>query len=441
MRRFCIAKPPFRYPFTVPRSPFSIYKLAQITKNVYIFNMNILFLHRDFPGQFKYLAPEIAKNPLNIVLFITPEDKIPSVAGINKLVYKVPTPYVNCHPYAKAFEEDVRHGRAAAEIAVAMKQKGIIPDIIIGYSWGLTMFMKDVFPDVPVLNYFEWFWNPQGAVIGFDGQEPTLDYKSKLRAGNSRTLIDLCSCDAGITPTEWQKQQFPKDFHDKIKVIHDGVDTETCKPDENASFFIKDKNLMLTKKDEIITYATRGMEPYRGFVQVMEAIEKLQKIRPNAHFIIGGEDRVCYGEKLSHGSYKQMMLKKLNIDMSRVHFVGGLTFNDYLKILQISSVHIYSTMPFVLSWSILEAMACGCCIVASSTEPVLEVIKDNENGLLFDFYNVDELVKKVDYALKNKEKMKEIRKNARQTVLEKYDLKDCLAKQLEYMQEIIGNRK
>jgi len=403
--------------------------------------MNILFLHRDFPGQFKYIAPELAKNPLNLVLFITAEDKIPSPLGINKLVYKVQKQASQCHPYAKTFEENVLHGRAAAEIAMAMKEKGIIPDIIFGHSWGLTMFMKDVFPDVPILDYFEWFWNAQGAVIGFDANVPTTDFKTNLRASNAQTLVDLCSCDAGITPTEWQKSQFPKDFHDKIKVIHDGVDTEICKPDENATFFITNKNLTLTSQDEVITYATRGMEPYRGFPQVMEAIEKLQKTRPKAHFIIGGEDRVCYGEKLNSGSYKQIMLKKLSLDMSRVHFVGGLTFNDYLKILQISSVHIYSTMPFVLSWSILEAMACECCVVASSTQPVLEVMKDNENGLLFDFYNVDELVEKVDYALKNPNKAAEIGKNARQTIIEKYELKDCLARQLEFIQEEVGNRK
>lgn len=399
--------------------------------------MNILFLHRDFPGQFKYLAPEIAQNPLNLVLFLTAEDKIPSVAGINKLVYKTPSKSNQCHPFAQNFEDNVLHGRAAAEIGVAMKQKGIIPDIIVGHSWGLTMFMKDVFPDVPALTYFEWFWNAQGAVVGFDGKELSTDKKAELRASNAQTLIDLCSCDGGITPTEWQKSQFPKDFHDKIKVIHDGVDTEFCKPDANATFFIQDKNLTLSAKDEVITYATRGMEPYRGFPQVMEAIEKLQKLRTNAHFIIGGEDRVCYGEKLSHGSYKQMMLKKLDLDLSRIHFVGGLTFNDYLKILQISSVHIYSTMPFVLSWSILEAMACECCVVASSTAPVLEVMKDNENGLLFDFYNVNELVEKVEFALNNPAKAAEIRKNARLAVIEKYELKDCLIKQLEYMQSLI----
>lgn len=402
--------------------------------------MNILFLHRDFPGQFKYIAPELAKNPLNLVMFMTPEDKI-QVPGINKLVYKLPPKNPNnCNPYLSDYEEAVLHGQAAVNIAISMKKRGIIPDIIYGHSWGSTLFMKDVFPDVPLLCYFEWFCNADGAAIGFDGNIPNAEYREKIRFNSAPHLIDLYSCDAGISPTQWQKSQFPREFHNKIKVIHDGIDTDICKPDETATFLIKDKNLELTSQDEVITYGTRGMEPFRGFPQFMEAVEKLLKKRPNAHFIIGGNDRVCYGEPLTKGTYKELMLKKLDLDMNRVHFVGGLSFNEYIKILQISSAHVYSTYPFVLSWSILEAMAAECCVIASKTQPVLEVMEDNKNGLLFDFYNVSQLVEKIEYALDNKDKMKEIRKNARQTVLDKYELKNCLAQQIAYIESLIPKK-
>lgn len=399
--------------------------------------MNILFLHRDFPGQFKYIAPELAKNPLNIVMFITAEDKI-QVNCVNKLVYKIQQENLNnSNPYLKDYEESILHGQAAANIAMAMKQKGIKPDIIYGHSWGSTMFMKDIFPDVPVLCYFEWFGNSEGAAIGFDGDIPNESYKEKIRFNNAPSLIDLYSCDAGISPTYWQKSQFPKEFHEKIRVIHDGIDTDFCKPDENATFIVQDKNLELSAKDEIITYTTRGMEPFRGFPQFMEAVENLLKKRPNAHFIIGGNDRVCYGEPLAKGTYKQLMLKKLDIDMSRVHFVGGLTFNEYIKILQISSAHVYLTVPFILSWSILEAMSTECCVIASNTQPVLEVINDNQNGLLFDFYNVNQLVEKIEYALDNQDKIKVIKQNARQTILDKYALKNVLPQQIEYIESLI----
>lgn len=404
--------------------------------------MIILFIHRGFPGQFKYIAPALASNPNNLVLFMTAEDKI-EVPLINKLVYKpnVKSPD-ECHPYLTEYEECVAHGQSAAEIALAMKQKGIIPDIIYGHSWGSTLFMKDIFPDVPFLCYFEWFCNAQGAAIGFDGNLPNQEYKEKIRCNNSQLLMDLCSCDAGISPTYWQRKQFPKEFHDKIKVIHDGVDTDVCIPNKDAKFFIEDKNLTLTANDEVITYATRGMEPFRGFPEFMEAAEKILKKRPNAHIIIGGVDKVWYGEPLKKGTYKELMLKKLKLEKSnslvdRVHFVGDLTFNDYMKILQISSAHIYSTVPFVLSWSLMEAMAAECCVIASSTEPVLEVMKDNYNGLLFDFYNVDQLIEKIEYALDNQDNMQEIRKNARKTVLENYALKDLLPKQIEYIYSLI----
>ncbi len=400
--------------------------------------MNILFIHRDFPGHFKYIAPVLAQNPANVVMFITAEDKIETIAGINKLVYKLPEKISSGNNlYTQDYEKAVLHGQAAADLALAIKKRGIKPDIIYGHSWGSTMFMKDVFPDVPLLCYFEWFDNADGAAIGFDGNSPSLSYREQIRFNNARRLIDLYSCDAGISPTQWQKQQYPKEFHDKIKVIHDGVDTNVCSPDENAKFIIKDKNLELSAKDEVITYATRGMEPFRGFPQFMEAVEKLQKKRPNAHFIIGGEDRVCYGEPLKKGTYKELMLKKLKLDMSKVHFIGGLTFNEYVKLLQISSVHVYLTYPFVLSWSVLDAMSAGCCLISSNTSPVLEVIKDNYNGLLVDFYNVNQLVEKVEYALNNKDKMQEIRKNARQTIIDNYDLKDMLVKQIQYIQSLI----
>lgn len=400
--------------------------------------MKILFMHRDFPGQFKYIAPVLAQNPQNLVMFITSDDKIPTMPGINKLVYKIPE--IAGSLYLKECETAVLHAQATANIAISMKNKGIKPDIIYAHSWGPAMFMKDIFPDVPLLCYFEWFDNAQGGAVGFDGNLPSIDYRETIRANNAYKLIELCACDGGISPTEWQKSQFPKEFQNKIKVIHDGINTDICKPDENAKFLVRDKNLELTAKDEVITYATRGMEPMRGFPQFMEAVNTLLKKRPNAHFVIGGNDKVCYGEPLKSGTYKELMLNKFKIDLNRVHFVGGLDYDEYLKLLQISSVHVYSTYPFILSWSILEAMSVGCCIVASNTAPVVEVMQDNFNGLLFDFYNLEQLVEKVEYALDNKDKMKKIRNNARQTVIEKYELKNLLTKQIEYIINLISNK-
>ena len=393
--------------------------------------MNILFLHRNFPGQFKHLVKELVKDRNNQIVFIT-NNKDVEIEGIEKIIYDIKQqPLAN--GYLNSYSEAVLHGQAAAQKAEELKNKGFKPDIIYAHSWGLSMFMKDVFPCIPLICYFEWFYNAKGADFGFFTKENSIESIEQLRCKNSSLLVDLCSCNAGISPMKWQKQQFPKEFQDKINVIHDGIDTEVCKPDENAKFEVN--NLELTADDEVITYTARGLEPYRGFPNFMKAVDVLLKKRSNAHFVIAGEDEVFYGLKIQGKTYKQIMLEQCDIDLSRVHFVGKLPFDKYLNFLQISSVHVYLTFPFVLSWSMLEAMSCGACIAASDTEPVKEVIKDNYNGLLFDFFNINQLIEKVEYALNNKEKIKSLKKNARKTIIDNYALRKLLPEHIKFINE------
>ncbi len=401
--------------------------------------MNILFLHRNFPAQFRFIAQSLASDKNNEVVFITNNDKL-ELKGIQKLVYKtkreVPK---DCHSYLRFYEDSIIHAQAAAEVALRLKSQGFKPDIIYGHTWGPTMFMKDIFPDVPLLCYFEWFYNAQDSDVDFNKKSLNENSKAQLRCKNSHLLVDLYTCDAGISPTNWQKNQFPATFHNKIKVIHDGVDTDFCKPDPSATFTVKEMNLSLSKKDEVITYATRGMEAYRGFPEFMKAVEKLLKERPNLHVVIAGEDRVCYGPKLIGSTYKQEALKNLDLDLNRIHFVGGLPLIEYVKLLQISKVHTYLTYPFVLSWSLLDALSTGCLVVASDTKPVTEVITNNENGLLVDFFDINALVSKITYALDNQHELETIRYNARKTILNNYALTDLLPKQIEYIKSLTRN--
>lgn len=397
--------------------------------------MNILFLHKTFPGQFKHIVSELAKDSDNTIYFIT-QDESAQIPGVNKITYKpVKEISTNCNPYLPPYEEAVIQSQAGAEAALKQKNQGFKPDIIIGHTMGAMMFMKDVFPDTPLLGYFEWYYNAQGADLGFDGNLVSEDEKAKLRCKNADILVDLYSADAGICPTKWQKSQFPEEFQNKLKVIHDGINTDYFKPESNAKFITE--GLELSEKDEVITYATRGMEPYRGFPVFMMAIEKLLKIRPNLQVVIAGDDEVYYGQNLTDTTYKEIMLKQLDIDLTRVHFVGTLPLDQYKSLLQISSAHIYLTYPFVLSWSILEAMSCGCCVIASNTPPVKEVMQDNHNGILFDFYNVNQLVEKIEYVLNNQDKTITIRNNARQSIIQNYDLKNILPKQIEYIKSLI----
>lgn len=397
--------------------------------------MKFLFSHRNFPAQFRHILLELAQDPTNEIVFLTGTQNNIEIKGVKKVVYKLKREVPkNCHRYLRQYEEAVIHGQAAAEAAISLKLQRFIPDVIYAHSWGNSMFLKDVFPNTPQLNYCEWYYNAKGADIGFNGEVVNEDRLALTKCKNAQLLIDLVNCDKGICPTQWQKKQIPKEFHNKIEVIHDGIDTDYFIPDENAVLKIPNTNIELSAKDEVITYATRGMEPYRGFPQFMEIAEKLLKLRPNLHVVIGGEDRVCYGPKPKNGSFKEIMLNKLELDLSRVHFTGGLPYGKYRKLLQISSVHVYLTYPFILSWSLLEAMSTGCSIVASKTASIEEVIKHNENGLLVDFYDIDEFVKQINYLLDNPQE--NLRKNARQTVVDNYNLKKLLPKHIEILKSL-----
>lgn len=381
----------------------------------------ILFIHRSFPAQFKNLIKELAKD--SQICFITNNNE-DEIAGVRKIVYEIDGEILDSSSYQKYFEEAILHAQAAAACASALKDEGFIPDLIYAHSWGPSTFIKDIFPDVPLICYFEWFYNSENSDFDFFKKDNSAEAKMRLKCKNANILMDLISCDAGITPTQWQKSQFPKEFQDKITVIHDGIDTEICQPD-NAQ-----------KKGKILTYATRGMEAYRGFVEFMMAASVLMKKYPDLQVIVAGEDKIFYGPQLPDTTYKKVLLEKLEFDKSRLHFTGKLSYEDYIKLLQSSTVHVYSTCPFVLSWSILEAMACGCTVVASNTQPVTEVIKDNYSGLLFDFFNVGQLIEKIELAFNNPEKMEQISYNARETVLEKYSLEKVMPKQLEFLKKI-----
>lgn len=399
--------------------------------------MNILFLHRNFPAQFKFLASELAKDENNTVFFVTNNFETKSFCNIKKVAYKLKRKVPqDCHRYLRFYEESIIHGQSAAEAMISIKNSGFTPDVIVGHSWGPSMFVKDIFPETPYIAYLEWYYNPVNSDVDFGGKELDIDARANLSCKNSHILQDLVNCDYGISPTYWQREQFPKIFHDKIKVIHEGIDTEICVPNENVQFKVPNKDIVLTRKDEVLTYATRGMEEYRGFPEFMKAASILMQQRPNLHVVVGGEDRVCYGRQLRNDTWKAKMLRELKFDEKRLHFVGSLIYKDYLNLLQVSKAHIYLTYPFVLSWSLLEAMSSECCIIASDTQPVKEVIKDGYNGILTGFYDINTMVKKINDALDNPDNYKTIRENARKTILEKYDLNKLLPQQIEFIKNV-----
>ena len=302
-------------------------------------------------------------------------------------------------------------------------------------GWGPSLFIKDIFPDSKLCCFFEWFYHAHGSDADFDPSFPLdADGEARIRAKNATILLELNNCDQGLCPTYWQKAQFPKEFHSKLEVLHDGIDTDFFKPKPNSTLKLPSLGLDLSHVDEVVTYVGRGMEPYRGFPQFMESVVEVQRRRPHCHVVVVGEDRVAYGTPLANGkTYKQLMLDKLSLDPSRLHFTGPLPYPEYKQVLQASTAHVYLTRPFVLSWSMLEAMATGCLVIGSDTEPVREVIEDGRNGLLSNFFSPKDIAERVDQALDSPEQMAVVRSGGRSTIEQRYALKNLLPRHVEWL--------
>jgi glycosyltransferase involved in cell wall biosynthesis len=405
--------------------------------------MKILFVHQNFPGQYLHLARHLGAMPGNELVFITQRRDGVTLPGVRNIVYQPHrTVTQNQHHYLLDTESGVLNAQAVARAALSLKESGFEPDVMLGHNgWGEIWYLKDVFPDTPLIGYFEFFYRYRGADVGFAQDEPDVfDHAPRIRTKNLGNLMALDTVDFGQTATQWQKSLYPPTFHPKLHVVHEGIDTRVVKPDPAVRFTLPGTNIELTREDEVLTYVARNLEPYRGFPQFMRSLPAILKERPNAQVLIVGGDEVSYGHRLPPGqTHRQRMLDELgsSLDLSRVHFLGKLPYSAYLRVLQVSRVHVYLTYPFVLSWSLLEAMSAGCLLVASKTQPVEEVIRDGENGLLVDFFSPQEIAERVIEGLAaGRDGFAELRRNARRTIVEQYDLATiCLPAQLRLLEK------
>jgi glycosyltransferase involved in cell wall biosynthesis len=253
------------------------------------------------------------------------------------------------------------------------------------------------------------------------------------------------AADWGNTPTEWQRSLHPPEMRTRITTIHEGIDTNIAVPNPAARIQFDRSELVLTAGDEVITYVARNLEPYRGFHIFMRAAKEILHRRPRAHIVVIGGDDVSYGSPPPPGeTFRGLMLKELGngLMVDRIHFMGQVSYEIYLSVLQISSAHIYLTYPFVLSWSFIEALSCGCAIIGSDTPPVLEVLEDNENGLLVDFFSPTAIADRVDQILDQPDETRRLRDNARDTAITRFDFKTVLLPRwLGLMDDLINGRR
>lgn len=402
--------------------------------------MKFLFIHQNFPGQYLHLVQHL-RDEGHEVVFITQHGG--RADGIRLLEYMPLPQNSSLERYMGEIETNVTNGLAVARLCEGLKRDGFVPDIVIGHcGWGEVIFVKDVWPSAPLLGYFEFFYRASGSDLDFDGEfPPSPEDVLRLRVRNTTNLLSLDATDWGQTPTEWQRAQYPRRYRDQISVIHEGIDTSKVRPDPSSRIWLQG-GVSLSRDDEVITYSARNLEPYRGFHVFMRALPKILSQRPNARVIVVGSDGVSYGRPpAGAANWRQFMLRELgdSIDPSRVFFVGRLPFQQYLAVLQLSSAHVYLTYPFVLSWSLLEAMSAGCLVVGSRTPPVEEVMIDQKNGLLVDFFDVDGLAERVCSALAEPAAGAAIREAARNTVVSQFDLKTaCLPAHLALIRRLTG---
>ncbi|MEP1328075.1 glycosyltransferase family 4 protein [Pseudophaeobacter sp.] len=410
--------------------------------------MKLLFVHQNMPGQYREMLTWLSQRGDQEIVFLTQRRDV-QIKGVKTLTYQTHhRPAADAYGLSKDWEAAVGAGLGAA---MAMrkfeKDQGFKPDIIIGHTgWGELLFMKEVWPDVPVIGFFEYFYRTSGGLVGFDPEKPANDQAGFFaKARNTVPYASIESVDQGHVPTLWQRDRFPASFHDRMYTCHDGIRCDRLLPDENASVGLGRLDHPLTRDDEVVTYIARNMERARGFHIMMRALPQIQAARPKARVLMIGGNETSYGAESSHpNGLRGEMEAELgdSVDWSRVHFLGKVPYDDLCRIIRISRCHIYLTMPFVLSWSLLEAMSMQATVVAADVAPVREAVTHNETGMLVDFFDPGALANQVTDVLANPGDYAHLGPAARAHVLQNYDfLSHCLPEHIAQINALVPAAK
>ena len=405
----------------------------------------ILVVHQNYPGQFLHMGPALAQQGHEVKALRMFDQRLTgSLQGVEIVSWQPGrSTCTQAHPWVQDTETKFIRGEAAGRTAEALRQQGWHPELIVGHpGWGDMLFLEHIWPDVPQLHFLEFMYASRGLDVDFDPEFASRDWCSaaRVQAKNGANLLSLQSMTAGLSPTRFQASTFPRWAHNRIHVIHDGIDTDRVKPDSSASWQAGPGSPVLRAGDPVVTFVNRNLEPYRGYHRMIRALPEIQKHHPTAMAVLVGGEDVSYGAKPSSGSWKKHFLKQAGdqLDLSRVIFPGRLAYASYLRLLQVSACHVYLTYPFVLGWSCVEALAAGCYVVGSATEPVQEVIEDGVNGRLVGFFDQDALVSAVLEGLKQAPETVKMRQQARASVLPRYDLKNvCLPQQLALVNSLL----
>jgi len=405
--------------------------------------MHILFVHQNYPAQFGHIARYLVRHRGFECTFVTQKD-IAIEDGVRRVIYQVRGgATAQTHYCSRSFENYIWHTHAVYE---ALKdQPQIKPDLIVGHSgFGSTLFLPELHT-CPIINYFEYYYHAHGSDMDFRPEFPSNELNVlRAHSRNAMLLLDLQNCTAGYSPTQWQRSLFPAEYQPKLHSIFDGIDTDVWRPlsgDERGPRQFGGRTVPSGAK--IVTYVSRGFESMRGFDIFMRIAKRIYQERNDVVFVCVGTDNICYGGDQNHiqtKTFRQHVLAQDHYDLDRFIFTGPVAPNELARILSHSDLHIYLTVPFVLSWSMMNALACGCTVLASNTPPVREMIVDGRNGLLADFYDVDRFVERGLAVLAHPQEYQHLGRAGAEMIRDCYSLAKVLPEMLALYEGVLASQ-
>lgn len=431
--------------------------------------MNIVFVHKEYPGQYGHIAARLSERYGDECTFLYihlparyrramaegrrvglpiggPESGSdgsraphgdPFERGVRLVQHGMGAATLKTHPAAIHFDLSIQNNQAALDAMRARPE--IRPDLIVGHSFfGTALFLADAYR-CPLLAYCEYFFRPRGSELDFRPEFPPSELDRLIhRTHNATTLLNLDAAAAGISPTEWQRSTFPAEYRPKIRTIFDGID---------RSFWYRREPLRkiagrtIPPEAKVVTYVSYGFEPTRGFDVFMRAAKRIGEARPDVIFVVVGSDKTYYGRTFhdpSEPTFRDSVLARDRYDLGRFLFVGQVLEEDLVRILSRSDLHIYLTVPFVLSWSLMDALACGCTVLASDTPPVREMIRPGENGLLAGFDDADGLADQALRVLDDPVAFRGLGRAGTRMIDERYSVEAVLPRIRSLYEEVAG---